>query len=103
MSSIKEKINELLKISFRPEFLNRIDEIITFTRLDKKYINAIVKNQIEKLAERLKDRRINLEVSNEAIEFISDVGYDAQFGARPLKRAIQNYIENPLAKEILEG
>mgnify|MGYP004622972619 CR=1 FL=1 len=103
MSSIKEKINELLKISFRPEFLNRIDEIITFTRLDKKYIKAIVKNQIEKLAERLKDRRINLEVSNEAIEFISDVGYDAQFGARPLKRAIQNYIENPLAKEILAG
>ena len=100
---IKEKINELLKISFRPEFLNRIDEIITFTRLDKKYINAIVKNQIEKVAERLKGRRINLEVSDEAIEFISDVGYDAQFGARPLKRAIQNYIENPLAKEILAG
>ena len=100
---IKEKINELLKVSFRPEFLNRIDEIITFTRLDKKYINAIVKNQIEKVAERLKDRRINLEVSDEAIEFISDVGYDAQFGARPLKRAIQNYIENPLAKEILAG
>ena len=100
---IKEKINELLKVSFRPEFLNRIDEIITFTRLDKKYINAIVKNQIEKVAERLKGRRINLEVSDEAIEFISDVGYDAQFGARPLKRAIQNYIENPLAKEILAG
>ena len=100
---IKEKINELLKVSFRPEFLNRIDEIITFTRLDKKYINAIARNQIEKVAERLKDRRINLEVSSEAIDFISDVGYDAQFGARPLKRAIQNYIENPLAKEILAG
>ena len=100
---IKEKINELLKVSFRPEFLNRIDEIITFTRLDKKYINTIARNQIEKVAERLKDRRINLEVSNEAIDFISDVGYDAQFGARPLKRAIQNYIENPLAKEILAG
>ena len=101
--NIKEKINELLKVSFRPEFLNRIDEIITFTRLDKKYINAIARNQIEKVAERLKDRRINLEVSNEAIDFISDVGYDAQFGVRPLKRAIQNYIENPLAKEILAG
>ena len=100
---IKEKINELLKVSFRPEFLNRIDEIITFTRLDKKYINDIARNQIEKVSERLKDRRINLEVSNEAIDFISDVGYDAQFGARPLKRAIQNYIENPLAKEILAG
>ena len=102
-NDIKEKINELLKVSFRPEFLNRIDEIITFTRLDKKYINTIARNQIEKVAERLKDRRINLEVSNEAIDFISDVGYDAQFGARPLKRAIQNYIENPLAKEILAG
>ena len=100
---IKEKINELLKVSFRPEFLNRIDEIITFTRLDKKYINDIARNQIEKVSERLKDRRINLEVSGEAIDFISDVGYDAQFGARPLKRAIQNYIENPLAKEILAG
>ena len=102
-NDIKEKINELLKVSFRPEFLNRIDEIITFTRLDKKYINDIARNQIEKVSERLKDRRINLEVSNEAIDFISDVGYDAQFGARPLKRAIQNYIENPLAKEILAG
>lgn len=100
---IKEKLNELLKVSFRPEFLNRIDEIITFTRLDKKYIKEIAKNQIEKVAERLKDRRINLTVSDEALEFISDVGYDVQFGARPLKRAIQNYIENPLAKEILAG
>lgn len=100
---IKEKLNELLKVSFRPEFLNRIDEIITFTRLDKKYIKEIAKNQIEKVAERLKDRRINLTISDEALEFISDVGYDVQFGARPLKRAIQNYIENPLAKEILAG
>lgn len=103
MESVKNKINELLKISFRPEFLNRIDEIITFSRLDKKYINAIVKNQIQKVADRLKDRRINLEVSDEAVEFISEAGYDSQFGARPLKRAIQNYIENPLAKEILAG
>lgn len=100
---IKEKLNELLKVSFRPEFLNRIDEIIIFTRLDKKYIKEIAKNQIEKVAERLKDRRINLTISDEALEFISDVGYDVQFGARPLKRAIQNYIENPLAKEILAG
>lgn len=103
MESVKNKINEILKISFRPEFLNRIDEIITFSRLDKKYINAIVKNQIQKVADRLKDRRINLEVSDEAVEFISEAGYDSQFGARPLKRAIQNYIENPLAKEILAG
>ena len=123
-NDIKEKIQELLKMSFRPEFLNRIDEIITFTRLDKtfrpeflnrideiitftrldkKYIAEIVRNQIAKVANRLKDRRITLDVSDEAIDYIADIGYDPQFGARPLKRAIQNYIENPLAKEMLAG
>ncbi|MBW5394172.1 AAA family ATPase, partial [Brachyspira hampsonii] len=102
-NDIKEKIQELLKMSFRPEFLNRIDEIITFTRLDKKYIAEIVKNQINRVANRLKDRRISLDVSDEAIDYIADIGYDPQFGARPLKRAIQNYIENPLAKEMLAG
>ncbi len=102
-NDIKEKIQELLKMSFRPEFLNRIDEIITFTRLDKKYIAEIVRNQIARVANRLKDRRITLDVSDEAIDYIADIGYDPQFGARPLKRAIQNYIENPLAKEMLAG
>ncbi|WP_300717689.1 AAA family ATPase, partial [uncultured Brachyspira sp.] len=102
-NDIKEKIQELLKMSFRPEFLNRIDEIITFTRLDKKYITEIVRNQIVRVANRLKDRRITLDVSDEALEYISDIGYDPQFGARPLKRAIQTYIENPLAKEMLAG
>lgn len=102
-NDIKEKIQELLKMSFRPEFLNRIDEIITFTRLDKKYIAEIVRNQVARVANRLKDRRITLDVSDEAIDYIADIGYDPQFGARPLKRAIQNYIENPLAKEMLAG
>ena len=102
-NDIKEKIQELLKMSFRPEFLNRIDEIITFTRLDKKYIAEIVRNQIARVANRLKDRRITLDVSNEVIDYIADIGYDPQFGARPLKRAIQTYIENPLAKEMLSG
>ncbi|WP_300741146.1 ATP-dependent chaperone ClpB [uncultured Brachyspira sp.] len=102
-NDIKEKIQELLKMSFRPEFLNRIDEIITFTRLDKKYIAEIVRNQIARVANRLKDRRITLDVSDEAIDYIADIGYDPQFGARPLKRAIQNFIENPLAKEMLAG
>lgn len=103
IKDIKEKINELLKMSFRPEFLNRIDEIITFTRLEKKYIAEIVKNQISRVADRLKDRRITLYISDEAVNYIADIGYDPQFGARPLKRAIQNYIENPLSKEILRG
>ena len=102
-NDIKEKIQELLKMSFRPEFLNRIDEIITFTRLDKKYIAEIVRNQIARVANRLKDRRLTLDVSDEAIDYIADIGYDPQFGARPLKRAIQNFIENPLAKEMLAG
>ena len=103
IKDIKEKINELLKMAFRPEFLNRIDEIITFTRLEKKYIAEIVKNQISRVADRLKDRRITLYISDEAVNYIADIGYDPQFGARPLKRAIQNYIENPLSKEILRG
>lgn len=103
MESIGGKIDVLLKASFRPEFLNRIDEIITFTRLDKSYISAIVKNQLEYVSKRLRDHHMNINISEDAINFIGDVGYDPLFGARPLKRAIQTYIENPLAKEILTG
>ena len=101
---IKSGVDELLKILFRPEFLNRIDDIITFTRLGKQYIADIVRIQIDRLSNRLKqNRNISLSVDDDVVEFIADVGYDAKFGARPIKRAIQDYIENPLAKEMLEG
>lgn len=103
MESIGEKIKELLKASFRPEFLNRIDEVITFTRLDKNYIADIIRKELSFVAKRIEGRRMFLEVNNDAVDFIAEAGYDPLFGARPLKRAIQTYIENPLAKEILAG
>ena len=88
---------------FRPEFLNRIDETITFRRLDKEAIKTIVELQINRVHRRLEDKRIYLDVSESALEFLAEVGYDPLFGARPVKRAIQTYLENPLAKEILSG
>ena len=103
LQEIMPQINELLKAQFRPEFLNRIDEIVTFGRLEKDAIYGIVKNQLERVEKRLEDRKLHLVVSEEAMEFLSQVGYDPLFGARPVKRAIQNYLENPLAKEIISG
>ncbi len=103
MNSIKDEIDRLLKATFRPEFLNRIDETIMFSRLDRSFINKIVQKQLDLLASRLESKHIKLSVSKEAVDYISEVGYDPMFGARPLKRAIQNLVENPLAKEILQG
>lgn len=101
--NLKSNIDILLKKTFRPEFLNRIDEIITFNRLDKSCIAGIVKIQLERVAHRLDARRIKLEFDDSAINLICDKGYDVAFGARPVKRAIQNYVENPLSKLILSG
>lgn len=102
-AGLQAKINSLLKASFRPEFLNRIDETVMFNRLDKSCITQIVKNQLARLSERLKTRRIKLEFDSSAIDFLSEAGYDSAFGARPVKRAIQTYVENPLSKEIISG
>ena len=103
IQSLKPQIQDMLMKSFRPEFINRIDEVITFSRLDKSCITSIVKNQLDRVAKRLQTRRIKLDFDESAINFLSDVGYDPLFGARPIKRAIQTYLENPLAKEILSG
>ncbi|MBR4005327.1 MAG: ATP-dependent chaperone ClpB [Treponema sp.] len=100
---IKAKIDLLLKKTFRPEFLNRIDEIVMFNRLDKENIRNIVSIQLEKLNARLEDRRIRLEFEDSAMELISDAGYDPSFGARPVKRAVQTLLENPLSMELLSG
>lgn len=102
-SELKSKIDVLLKSSFRPEFLNRIDEIVTFDKLSKDCISGIVQNQLKRVQKRLEDRRIKVEFDKSAIDFLSDKGYDPAFGARPVKRAVQSYVENPLAKEILSG
>ncbi len=103
MDSIQDQIHDMLKAAFRPEFLNRIDEVITFTRLGRDCIAEIVRNQLELVAKRLESRRLFLDVAPDAVEFLADIGYDPLFGARPLKRAIQTYLENPLSKEILAG
>ncbi len=100
---IRDKVNAMLKASFKPEFLNRIDEIITFNRLKKEDIIKIVDIQLEHLKERLTEHKINIEVTMAAKEYLADVGFDPQFGARPLKRTIQNLIQNPLAKMIIAG
>ncbi len=103
MEEAKPKIQEILRESFRPELLNRIDEILTFNRLGKEHILAITDIQLSTVAKRLVSRRLRLEVSAEAKRYLADVGFDPLFGARPLKRAIQSELENPLAKEVLAG
>jgi ATP-dependent Clp protease ATP-binding subunit ClpB len=103
LQEIMPEIDDLLKTHFRPEFLNRIDEIVTFGRLEKDAIYGIVKNQLARVEKRLEEKKLTLSISDKAIEFLSDVGYDPLFGARPVKRAIQSYLENPLAKEIISG
>ncbi len=99
----RQNVNGLLKRSFRPEFLNRLDEIIFFKPLTQENIGAIVGILLERLKERLKGERLNLEVTSSAREYIADVGYDSVFGARPLKRFIQTYAETPIAKLIVGG
>ena len=101
--AVKQKIDALLKQTFRPEFLNRIDEIIMFNRLAKENIKGIVRIQLDRVVRRLEERRIHLVFDESAIDFIADAGYDPSFGARPVKRAIQTYVENALAKDVLAG
>ena len=101
--AVQEKIDVLLKQHFRPEFLNRIDEIVMFKKLDKKSISSIVKLQLERVRKRLSEKRLLIEFDEKSVEFLSEKGYDPAFGARPVKRAVQTYLENPLSKELLEG
>ncbi|HOJ99799.1 MAG TPA: ATP-dependent chaperone ClpB [Termitinemataceae bacterium] len=100
---IRGALQELLKASFRPEFLNRIDETVIFNRLGKAEIHKIVDIQLERLAHRLEDRKLRLTVTPAAKDFLAERGYDPLFGARPLKRTIQSELENPLARLILSG
>ena len=99
----KKEVFNLLKKSVRPEFLNRIDEVVMFRQLSRRNIENIVKLQLERLSERLKDRNIDFSASREAIEYLADKGYDPQFGARPVKRLIQKDVLNALSKQLLGG
>jgi len=96
-------IEQVLREHFKPEFLNRVDEIITFNRLEKEQIVQIVDIQIEILRKRLQDMEINLKVDKKVEEILAERGFDPQFGARPLKRTIQRQLQDPLALQILEG
>jgi ATP-dependent Clp protease ATP-binding subunit ClpB len=100
---IEAKVNELLKRAFRPEFLNRVDETIVFHRLRPEDLRDIARIQIGHLVRRLADRNIELALTDAAVEKLAADGYDPVYGARPLKRLIQQYVENPLAKRILSG
>ena len=101
MTSNLEK--ELLPKTFRPEFLNRIDETVVFNELSKENIMAIVKLQLERVQVRVAERKIKLNFDNSALDLLCKKGYDPTMGARPVKRAIQTYVENKLAKELLSG
>ena len=98
----RDRVNAILKQSFRPEFLNRLDEIIMFRPLTRENIGGIVNIQLKRLEERLKAENIELEITEKAREYIADNGYDNVYGARPLKRFIQKYAETPIAKFIIE-
>ncbi|HAS8544425.1 TPA: ATP-dependent chaperone ClpB [Vibrio vulnificus] len=101
--SIKEQVMEVVTKHFRPEFLNRVDETVVFHPLGQDHIKSIAAIQLKRLANRMEEHGYQLEVSDKALELIAQVGFDPVYGARPLKRAIQQSIENPLAKSILAG
>ncbi|MGG0464383.1 ATP-dependent protease ATP-binding subunit ClpC [Priestia aryabhattai] len=100
---MKGKVMAEMKRAFRPEFLNRIDEIIVFHSLEKPHLAEIVKLMADQLTKRLKEQEIDLELTKEAIDKIAEEGFDPEYGARPLRRAIQKHIEDRLSEELLKG
>ncbi len=100
---MRDRVMESMRSSFRPEFLNRIDEIVIFHALRRDELRRIVKLQVQRLEQRLGDRRMTLKLSDAALDFIAEVGYDPVYGARPLKRIIQRQLETQIAKSILRG
>jgi len=100
---MRDRVMESMRSSFRPEFLNRIDEIVIFHTLRRDELRRIVKLQVQRLEQRLGDRRMTLKIADAALDFIAEVGYDPVYGARPLKRLIQRQLETQIAKGILRG
>jgi ATP-dependent Clp protease ATP-binding subunit ClpB len=100
---MKQVVMEIVSQHFRPEFINRVDETVVFHPLAKDQIREIAKIQLQQLAARLQDQDFIMQISDEAIDILGDAGFDPVYGARPLKRAIQQYLENPLAQMILRG
>ena len=102
-TQMKASVMGVVQAHFRPEFINRLDEIVVFRSLDKSQIRQIAGIQIEHVAQRLAERQLKLEVSESALDLLGDIGFDPVYGARPLKRAIQQQLENPLARKLLAG
>jgi ATP-dependent Clp protease ATP-binding subunit ClpB len=102
-TQMKASVMGVVQAHFRPEFINRLDEIVVFRPLDKSQIRAIAKIQLEYLEKRLAERQLKLEIGDDALTLLGNVGFDPVYGARPLKRAIQQQLENPLARQILQG
>jgi ATP-dependent Clp protease ATP-binding subunit ClpB len=100
---MKEGVMNVVAQHFRPEFLNRIDDSVVFHPLEKSEISDVAKIQLQNLGKRLEDSDIRINFDESALAFLVDVGYDPVYGARPLKRAIQSYVENPLAEALLSG
>lgn len=103
LKQAKPKVIELVKASFKPEFINRIDEIMVFSNLSLDEITKITELQLNKLKERLSEHKFTFSWDQKALEHLAKLGFDPEFGARPLKRALQQYVENPLAERILAG
>ncbi len=102
-TEMKAAVMGVVQAHFRPEFINRLDEIVVFRPLEKAQIRRIARIQINYLERRLAERQLKLEISDKALDMLGNVGFDPVFGARPLKRAVQQQLENPLARQILEG
>ena len=102
-SSLRASVMEIVRSSFRPEFLNRVDEILLFHRLDRRHMRGIVEIQLLQIRKLLADRKIELDLDDGALNWLADKGYDPVYGARPLKRTLQKCLQNPLATMILNG
>jgi len=100
---VRKRVDEALRATFRPEFLNRVDEIVIFGRLSREQLAEVVELQAHGLRRRLAARRIELELTDDAKQLLVDHGYDPAYGARPLKRTVQRELENPLAMMVLQG
>ncbi|MGZ4042894.1 MAG: AAA family ATPase, partial [Bacteroidia bacterium] len=103
LAKTKNEVYDILKKTIRPEFLNRIDEVIMFEPLSREDVTSIVKIQFEHIKDRLEEQGVRLEITDEAIEWLAQLGYDPQFGARPVKRVMQKQILNELSKQLLSG
>jgi ATP-dependent Clp protease ATP-binding subunit ClpC len=100
---MRKKLTESLKKVFRPEFINRVDSVVVFRSLNKEDIQKIVQLELDKVSERLQEHDLILTASKEALALLADMGYDAEFGARPLRRVIQKQVEDPLSDRLLAG